>query len=723
MKKEKEIKGKIVPDIRNLELDIAGDELDEHKIKYHIEDKKVITLFIDKNCVARTEPKIGHIIKDGEVLKIYPSRIKLYPLFILLIIIFAFIYYINSKVSAPFFGGYPTIEESSSGYSLSKVIYVSDDAEFNNANVSYYKYCISNNRNSDECEWHDTYTKSVKISLSGSWFVWFKGVSENNDESYLSNRLKVQIDSEAPVISSINTITTSKSIEVNVSASDALSGISKYYYSIDDSEYIESNKSYIFSNLENNKTYNIKVKVSDTLDNSIIASFKVTTGIRTTTSSSTSVINDDTIPSISLQSIPSIITYQDDINVPTVTKFSNTNGTTICYYDSNISIENTKELPLGEHKITCDLVGNNGYTIEVNKNINVIPSKTDDKVEDNYSYINLNYPSNATQYMYRIKDNTYSRMSDDWEYYTNSLYIKNSDVNNIIIKYVLNNNEYIITPDNSLYVDIRPDNYSVNVSDKTNINIVYDTIADEKLYRINDGEWKTYDGTLSVYGNTKIDAMSIKHQKVYENNKIVTKSITDIDSVYISMNYSTIGSKDNTSVSISLDNIPDEVSVGSNYSIPSYYSYGNHDTGFVSCNLDDNTKVYNTNELSEGEHNITCVITALDGNTSTSSKKINILSNDKEYLSTTSKKNKENKEFNLDNIPDNITIGDMYYVPSYVNLGNIKNIKCISNYKIINNTSELELGNNQITCILTDNDGNTNSISKNIYVDKPKINN
>ena len=189
------------------------------------------------------------------------------------------------------------------------------------------------------------------------------------------------------------------------------------------------------------------------------------------------------------------------------------------------------------------------------------------------------------------------------------------------------------------------------------------------------------------------------------------------------MNYSTIGSKDNTSVSISLDNIPDEVSVGSNYSIPSYYSYGNHDTGFVSCNLDDNTKVYNTNELSEGEHNITCVITALDGNTSTSSKKINILSNDKEYLSTTSKKNKENKEFNLDNIPDNITIGDMYYVPSYVNLGNIKNIKCISNYKIINNTSELELGNNQITCILTDNDGNTNSISKNIYVDKPKINN
>lgn len=720
MKKEKEIKGKIVPDIRNLELDIAGDELDEHKIKYHIEDKKVITLFIDRNCVARTEPKIGHIIKDDEVLKIYPSKIKLYPLFIIFIIIGAFIYYINSKVPTPFFGGYPTIEESVNGYSLSKVVYVSDDAEFNNANVSYYKYCISSSRNNSECEWKDTYTKSVEISESGSWFIWFKGISENNDESYLSNRLKVQIDSEAPTVNLISTITTNKSIEVNISASDALSGISKYYYSIDDTEYVESNKSYIFSNLESNKTYNIKVKVSDVLDNSIIVSFKVTTGIRTTsTSSSTSIINDDTIPSISMQGISSIITYQDDINIPTVTKFGNTNGTTNCYYDDNISIENTKELPLGEHKITCDLVGNNGYSVEVSKNVNVIPSKTDDKVENNYSYVNLNYPSNATKYMYRIKDNTYSRMSDDWKYYTNTLYVKNSDVNNIIIKYELNNNEYIITPDSSLYVDIRPDSYSVDVSSKTNVNIVYDTIADEKLYRINDGDWINYDGTISVYGNTKIDAMSIKYQKVYENNKIVTKSISNIDSVYISTNYSIIGSKENTSVSISLDNIPSELSSGSNYSIPSYYSYGSHNTGFVSCTLDDKKNVYNTNELSEGEHNITCVISALDGVTSMSSKKITILPSDKKI---TSIDNKNNKEFNLDNIPDSITIGDMYYVPSYANLGNIKNIKCVSNYKIINNTSELKLGNNEITCTLTDNDGNNTSISKNVYVDKPKIN-
>ena len=173
----------IVPNILGLESDIAGDILDDLGIKYEIQEKQIITLLCDKNCVAKTVPKKNKVIKSDETLKIYTSKFKILPsLIVLIMLLSSIVYFINKTSVTPLFGGEPEIQLSSSGWNGSNIVYIEDDAVFNYSEVDHYKYCISKSRSTSECDWKDTYTKSIRLSSSGTWFVWFKGISVNNDE-------------------------------------------------------------------------------------------------------------------------------------------------------------------------------------------------------------------------------------------------------------------------------------------------------------------------------------------------------------------------------------------------------------------------------------------------------------------------------------------------------------------------------------------------------------
>ena len=90
----------------------------------------------------------------------------------------------------------------------------------------------------------------------------------SNDKSIgkNSNIEEVLIDNIAPKINDIK-ITNSELLNIKILATDAHSGISNYYYSINESNYNKVSKSF---NLENSLTsgvYKIKIKVEDQVDN------------------------------------------------------------------------------------------------------------------------------------------------------------------------------------------------------------------------------------------------------------------------------------------------------------------------------------------------------------------------------------------------------------------------------------------------------------------------
>ena len=758
MEKKDNKKNLIVPNILGLELDIAGDILDDNNIKYEIQDKKIITFFRDKNCVAKTIPRRGKKIDKNDVVKIYASKCKIGPsLILLLIILSVIIYYINTKTIVPFLFGEPSITADHDTWTDKAIVYVTDDADFNYSTIDHYKYCVSKTKSSNTCDWKDTYTKSIEVSTSGIWYVWFKGISEDNNESSLSNRLKVQIDNEAPTISSIDKTTTTRSIEVKVDAKDNLSGVNKYYYSIDNQEYIESNKSYTFTSLEENKTYNINVRVVDKVGNKVDASFNLSTSSLNKSTETTTTLNK-IIPSISMLDIPGVINYQDKYNLPTSVTPNKYKETTKCYFD-NKEITNTNTLPIGNNSIKCITTTDN-VSITTYKDIEVRIEDGEDEVFDEYVRLNLSYPTQAREYMYRFITDEVRLDEDKWKYYVGPLYIPKDKVNNIIVKYILNGEE-VITKD-LLYVDIRADKYILNDGEETNINIIYPNKEDKVYYSINGGSYQEYNNSFKVKGNTLITAYIERTYKEYDSktDTIVDRKITSKDAIYIEGTSPNVGDKTNSDVSISLDNVPNVITTNKSYSIPSSYSYGIHGINDLVCSYDGNV-INNTSDLKEGTYNIVCTITARDGETKQVSKNIRIEKDNYKYdldnipsvikykddysldnscnINNTNKLNigthtikcnnitkeievvKDDKLFiDLNNIPDTITVGELYELPSHKGGSNINYIKCLDeNKNIVYNTSTLSIGNHTITCIIED-DNNRISISKTINVIKPK---
>ena len=612
----------IVPDIKGLELDIAGDILDDCNMKYEIQDKKVITFWCDKNCVGKTIPKRNKPLEKNQVIKIYPCKIKLGPPLILFIILASLlVYYINKHTITPFLFGAPEIEQTTSSWDNSKIIYVEDDADFNYSTVSYYEYCISKTKSNSDCNWKDTYTKSIRISDSGTWYVWFKGISEDYNESYLSNRLKVQVDNEAPIITSIDKTITKRSIEIRVNAKDSLSGISRYYYSINNQEFIEGSKSYTFNSLKEATNYDIKVRVVDKAGNMV----DTTVTLYTLGSSNTNEIK--TIPQISMIDVPSYITYKDNYYLPTNVN-SNYSDYTICYDGTN-KIDSTYDLSIGKHTITCT-INIDSISVTSYKDITVVINQGEDEVLDEYVRVNLDYPKDAKMYMYRLNKDDVRLDEDKWTYYVEPLYIKREDVNNIIIKYDLDG-EKIKSRDN-LYIDINPTDYILNEGKETSVTINYSDKQDKVYYSVNNSTYIEYTGPFKVSGDSLINAYIIRKFKSYEEetNSIIDLELTKKDSVYIQKIYSPIGDKNNTNVSISLDNIPSVITQKNYYSIPSTYSYGVHGVDTLKCYAN-GEKVNSTSDLKDGEYNIICTITALDGESKSVNKHVIVRNDNYKY--------------------------------------------------------------------------------------------
>ncbi|HPZ23760.1 MAG TPA: PASTA domain-containing protein [Bacilli bacterium] len=756
----------LIPKVIGYEVDIAGDMLEDSHIKYKVEDKQVPSLFVDKGCVAKTSPKPGTYIDPNKTLLIYRSNIKLFPFICLGIICLIIIFFIlNYGGSSPLLGGYPEISRVNDSWVTSDIVYVNTDATFNRSTVEYYQYCISKTKSDDSCEWTNTYTKSVQISTSGTWYVWFRSISSAGDISYVSNRLKVTIDSDAPTVSNLESLVTNKSIELKVDAKDSLSNIQSYYYSINNSEYVEGTKSYTFTNLNTNSSYDLKVKVVDTVGNYVIYSKTLTT--TSTNGSATSTTTAQTIPAISLANIPSIITSGDSIS------FANE---LTCTDENNKEITNISSLEIGDHKVTCSIADSSGNEAITTKNISVIvPSGDDESINGNLR-VNLDYPGTATDYTYRLKDESVTRTDSNyvWHYYVGPIYIKPEYLDNIYIHYKENGKDIYLSNDNSLNVDIVPNSYSVEYGSTTEVNIMYDSLATNKLYRINDGAWENYEGPFEVSGNTKVDAYASRSIKYYDslNSNIKSKVDMTSDSIYVQETFPSIGSSGNIDVSINLNDIPDSINEGDSYSIPTYYSFGTHGTGFVHFTSDDKF-VYNTNELSAGTHTLKGVITALDGTTKVVTKTIEVNESDSNYsinlnsllstitymssytlpsnttekgetitntnslsigehtLTTTNNNISISKtitvtqnntlSIDLNNIPNEITVGELYSLPSHYSLGNynLSSIKCRSGNDLYQNTRVMGIGTYQITCTITDTNGNEASAKKTINVVAP----
>ena len=102
---------------------------------------------------------------------------------------------------------------------------------------------------------------------------WYKDNAkvENNTQTLKENSIyEIKAYPDIPANIEINTSSLSNGIRVvtNVLNIEEVKGIEKYEYSIDNAEYIESNNTYTFDNLEHNTEHTIKVRVT-TIGNAV----------------------------------------------------------------------------------------------------------------------------------------------------------------------------------------------------------------------------------------------------------------------------------------------------------------------------------------------------------------------------------------------------------------------------------------------------------------------
>ncbi len=164
----------------------------------------------------------------------------------------------------------PKIQVVPTTWSKSATVSIKEDA-ISNSGISYYKYCISETKGSDSCDWVRAADKSVVISTSEIYYVYFRGVSNNGNEGAISNSVIAKVDNINPVIESYSfSNVTSTSVDINLDANDSLSGIDHIVYSIEGREDVTSSDlNYTLSDLTPDTTYNLVITVYDVVGNSI----------------------------------------------------------------------------------------------------------------------------------------------------------------------------------------------------------------------------------------------------------------------------------------------------------------------------------------------------------------------------------------------------------------------------------------------------------------------
>ncbi len=490
----------------------------------------------------------------------------------------------------------PVITGGSLEWSKERLIKIERDAK-SASGIKYYEYCISDNDKLNNCKWQKTYTKNVIVSETGKFYIAFRGVSNDKSIGNNSNIEEVLIDNIAPKINDIK-ITNNELLNIEILATDAHSGISNYYYSINDSNYNKVSKSF---NLENSLTpgvYKIKIKVEDQVDNYSELEFYIdekgnilnreqidkyleslnqnnqdnqnsqdnntenkqdtdisnnNTDNNTNNSGDTSDNNksennndnndnNDNVkkfpPIINLDKVPSNITFNDNYILPSYYEFDSMGGSVECKVGTQ-EVKNTNELKIGNNLVVCNAYGNNGLTNSVSKLINVKLEKGEDEIFDGWIKMNLYYPENSTDWQWRLGRPGEIRSGKDndvWKDYTGPILVRLSDVENVYIRYKINGKTVIIPPSSRLLVDITPDKYSLYKNEKTKVTIAYDNNSDTKEYRVDSGNWQTYSEPFEVGINQTIEARATKNEKVYdsEGNYVYTRKITGSDAVFIS---------------------------------------------------------------------------------------------------------------------------------------------------------------------------------------------
>jgi len=98
--------------------------------------------------------------------------------------------------------------------------------------------------------------------------VCFQTIDSRRETGNIICSKSYKIDNITPMISDVTLSSTASSIKVTVNANDTHSGISKYYYSINNESYISStSNNYTFSSLNSNTSYSIKVYTVDNAGN------------------------------------------------------------------------------------------------------------------------------------------------------------------------------------------------------------------------------------------------------------------------------------------------------------------------------------------------------------------------------------------------------------------------------------------------------------------------
>ncbi len=148
--------------------------------------------------------------------------------------------------------------------------------------------------------------------------------------------------------------------------------------------------------------------------------------------------------------------------------------------------------------------------------------------------LTLYYPENSTDRKWLLKGEGEIR-EEDWKDYTGPIWVQLDRVQDIYIKYKINDEEIIIPPSGKVGVIIEPEKYQVNAGETTKVKIVYDANAVTKEYKVGNGSWQTYNGEFQVGERTMIYARAKRVDNIYdaEGNKISEKTSWGYDNVYI----------------------------------------------------------------------------------------------------------------------------------------------------------------------------------------------
>ena len=176
----------------------------------------------------------------------------------------------------------------------------------------------------------------------------------------------------------------------------------------------------------------------------------------------------------------------------------------------------------------------------------------EDEIWDGWIKLTLYYPEDSTERKWRLSEEGETRYDDnlEWEDYTGPITVRLSQVENIWIKYKIKGEEVIVPPLGKLLVDIEV-TPSRSKTEKVKVKINYDKEAQTKLYRLNGGEWKNYDGEFELTENILIEAKGVKEEKVYDENgnEISSRKVTGKDAYFVR----NIGTEENEQIDETLE--------------------------------------------------------------------------------------------------------------------------------------------------------------------------